>query len=35
LSDEARAIYDSRFDLRHTIAALRAPAGDVELGAAS
>jgi len=36
LSEEARAVYDARFDIRHTIAALRAPArGDVELGAAS
>jgi len=25
LGDEARALYDARFDLRHTIAALRAP----------
>jgi hypothetical protein len=25
LGHEARALYDARFDLRHTIAALRAP----------
>jgi glycosyltransferase involved in cell wall biosynthesis len=35
LSAEARTIYDGRFDLRHTIAMLRAPAGPAGLRAAS